>query len=58
MINLSDLVICIGAAVALFGAWLLGTPHGLIASGIVTCLLAVVLNRVMAVRKGNRRGRR
>ncbi len=57
MINLADLVFCIGAATVLIGAWSLGMANGLIASGIVTCLLAVVLRHTMAARK-DRRGRR
>ncbi len=53
MINLADLVFCIGAATALFGAWRLGMANGLIASGIVTCLLAVVLRHAIAARREN-----
>lgn len=58
MINVADMVFCIGLATALFGAWTLGVANGLIASGIATCLLAVVLRHVLAVRRENRRGRR
>lgn len=53
MINLADLIFCIGLATAVFGSWQLGVANGLIASGIATCLASVVLRKALAVRGGN-----
>lgn len=51
MINVADVLFCVGVGCTLAGAWWSGRPDGLMATGVLVCIVAVFVRRTQRKKK-------